>query len=307
MLHGHEWFSVLVIRAVLSRLAPQDLAGNVVAVSVANPSALLTGSRCVLDDSDEPDLNRAFNGTYEWTSNQLARAIERHLFPPAHALIDYHAGTWGSTMAAVSFAIDHTDRSVSERSRGMALAAGFPVVHEVALFAGQRSLRTSLGCAGERHHVPGIVLEIGGLGFGEPQENAWVQANVESTIGVMSYLRMIDGPARFLDRYLFIRDYWRVAPRAGGYLEALIGLDRQFTDVEKGELLARVVDPATFEIVDEVRTPGHGVLFYSCRSHMVRPGAWAFGVANLEAGKAHWIDHRRAAAGLWRADRLAVE
>jgi hypothetical protein len=79
-----------------------------------------------------------------------------------------------------------------------------------------------------------------------------------------------------------------VSPRVGGYLEPVIGLDRQFTEFAPGELMARVVSPFTFEIVDELKSPGRGTLFYSCRSNMARPGAWAFGVADME--KSAWVD-----------------
>jgi hypothetical protein len=41
--------------------------------------------------------------------------------------------------------------------------------------------------------------------------------------------------------------------------------------------------------VDEVRSPGHGTIFYACRAHMVRPGGWAFGVANREDGRTGWV------------------
>jgi hypothetical protein len=48
------------------------------------------------------------------------------------------------------------------------------------------------------------------------------------------------------------------------------------------------VSPLTFEIVDELKSPGRGTLFYSCRSSMARPGGWAFGVADME--KSAWVD-----------------
>ena len=116
-----------------------------------------------------------------------------------------------------------------------------------------------------------------------------MEQNIEDTLGVIRHLGMIDGAPPVLDRYLEVHDYWRVGPRAGGYLEPLVGLDRQFTDVTKDELLARVSDPRTFEIVDEVRSPGHGTIFYACRAHMVRPGGWAFGVANHDDGRTGWV------------------
>jgi predicted deacylase len=112
----------------------------------------------------------------------------------------------------------------------------------------------------------------------------------------MKHLGMIEGAPPRRQRCLEIRDYWRVSPRAGGYLEPAVGLDRQFTETAPGEILGRVTSPVTFELLDELRSPGRGVIFYMCRSHMVRPGGWAFGVAPLEgspgspSGAACWFE-----------------
>jgi len=136
--------------------------------------------------------------------------------------------------------------------------------------------------------VPGIVAEVGGLGFGEAQERAWLEQNVTGTRGVMQHLGMIDGDAPRLPRYLEVHDYWRVGPKAGGYLEPVVGLERQFTEVAKGEVLATVRHAMTFELLEEVRSPGRGIIFYACRSQMVRPGGWGFGVASLEDPRTKW-------------------
>ena len=288
MLHGNEWFSVLILRELVERLVPDNLSGNVIAVPVANAAAFLTGTRVIVDDSDEPDANRTFGGIYEWMTNQITRVIERELFTKATHLVDYHVSDWGSTMADVSFIEDLTDASVSEAARQMALAYGVPAMHALRVHTGLRGGRTSTGFAGERYRIPGIVAGLGGLGFGEPQEKLWLEQNVRGTLGVMQHLGMIAGEPERANRVLRVGDYWRVSPRVGGYLEPAIGLDRQFGPIAKNELLGKVVSPFTFETIDELRSPGEGTLFYACRSYMVRPGAWAFGVADME--KSEWID-----------------
>jgi uncharacterized protein len=288
MLHGNEWFSVLILRELLSRLDPNELAGNVLAVPVANAAAFVTGTRVIVDDSDEPDCNRTFGGVYDWITNQITRTIERELFTRSTHLIDYHVSDWGSTMADVSYTEDFTDPGVSDRSREMALAFGFPVMHALRIHTGLRGPRTSVGFAGEQYKIPGIVAEVGGLGFGERQEKEWLERNVRGTIGVMQHLSMTAGAPARVKRVLRVGDYWRVSPRVGGYLESVVGLDRQFTEFTKDELMARVVSPFTLEVVDELRSPGRGTLFYSCRSYMARPGAWSFGVADME--KSEWLD-----------------
>jgi predicted deacylase len=288
MLHGNEWFSAIVLRELLRGLAPDELSGNVIAVPVANPPAMLTATRCIQDNADEPDANRTFGGPYAWLSNQIARTVADVFMAPSDAIIDYHVGDWGATMADVSYVTDYTNGEVAARSQRMALAYGFPIVHALTIFTGLRGARTSLGHAGERYGIPGIVAEIGGLGFGEPHETRWLQANIDGTRGVMQELGMLTGSPRRLERYLHFHDYWRVGPTVGGYLEPVAGLDRQLQEVAAGEVLARVSDPSTFETLEEIRSPGRGVIFYACRAHMVRPGGWAYGVARLDDARTAW-------------------
>jgi predicted deacylase len=289
MLHGNEWFSAVVLRELLAVLDPAALRGNVIAIPVANAPALATATRCIQDNADEPDANRAFGGPYQWLSNQITRVLSEQFMAKADAIIDYHVGDWGATMADVSYVTDYRDPEVAAKSRAMALAYGFPVVHALTIYSGLRGARTSLGHAGERYGIPGIVAEVGGLGWGEPQERRWIQQNVDGTLGVMCLLGMIDGAAAPPARYLHFHEYFRVGPSVGGYLEPVGGLDRQFTEVAKDEVLARVHHAMTFELLEEVRSPGRGVIFYACRSQMVRPGGWAFGVASLEDPRTEWM------------------
>jgi predicted deacylase len=288
MLHGNEWFSAVVLRELLNQVEPATLRGNVVAIPVANATAMATATRCIQDNADEPDANRTFGGPYQWLSNQITRVLSDEFLATSDAVIDYHVGDWGATMADVSYVTDYSNPDVAERSKAMALAYGFPVVHALTIFSGLRGARTSLGHAGEKYGIPGIVAEVGGLGWGEPQERRWIQANVDGTLGVMRQLGMIDGPVTRPSRYLHFYDYFRVGPSAGGYLEPVVGLDRQFTEVAKGEVLATVCHAMTFELLEEVRSPGRGIIFYACRSQMVRPGGWGFGVASLEDPRTRW-------------------
>lgn len=288
MLHGNEWFSVLILREIVQRLDPDALSGNVVAIPVVNTAAFVTGTRCIVDDSDEPDGNRTFGGIYDWMTNQISRILEREFFSISSHLIDYHVSDWGSTMADVSYIEDFTDPDISARSREMALAYNFPVMHALKIHSGLRGPRTSSGFAGEQYKIPSIVAGVGGLGFGEAQEKTWLEQNVSGTFGVMKQIGMLAGEPERAARVLRVGDYWRVSPRVGGYLEPAIGLERQFTEIAKDELMGTVTSARTFEVLDELRSPGLGTLFYACRSYMVRPGAWAFGVADME--RSEWIE-----------------
>jgi hypothetical protein len=289
MLHGEEWFSVLIIRELIKRLNLEELRGNIIAVPVANTSAFNTGTRCLMDNSDEPDANRAFNGKYQWLSNQVTRVIESELFSISDFLIDYHIGSWGASMADIGYGSDYENKNMTEISKGMAVSYGFPMIHAMKMFRGTHSDRTSMGCAGTKYKIPGIVPEIGGLGFGEDIEKDWLSQNIKGITGNLKYLNMLDGEPDLCSEYLFINDYWRTSPKNAGFIETKIGLDRQFTAIKKNEHLADVIDPETFEIIEEIKSPGEGVLFYTCRDYMSRPGGWTFGIANMENENSRWI------------------
>ncbi len=288
MLHGNEWLSVLVLRALLDSIPVEQLAGNVIAIPVANPCATLTGTRCILDNSDEPDANRAFGGEFAWLSNQITDVIASEFLAHADLLIDYHVGDWGCAMADVGYPGDCRDPVVGAKSRDMALAFGFPVIHVIRVNKGFPGPRSSVGYASETMGIPGIIPEIGGLGFGAEQEGRWVERNVEGTLSVMRALGMLPGTPTYCSKYLIVGDRWRVSPRVGGYLEPALGLEAQFSQVEKGQIMGKVISATTFEEVDVLRSPGRGIVFYMCRPYLVRPGGWAFGVASLENGSSYW-------------------
>ena len=177
MLHGEEWFSTLIIRELVKRLDLNELNGNVIAIPVANTSAFNSGTRCVMDNSDEPDANRSFGGKYKWLTNQITKVIEKEFMEISDYLIDYHIGGWGNTMADIGYGCDYEDEKMTEISKGMALSYQFPMIHAMTLFKGTFSDRTSVGNAGVHHKIPGIVPEIGGLGFGKAIEDKWLEEN----------------------------------------------------------------------------------------------------------------------------------
>jgi predicted deacylase len=286
MLHGEEWFSAVIFKELLNRIDPLKLKGNVIAIPVSNPTAFLTGSRCVLDNSDEPDGNRSFGSKFQWITSQMTNALEENFIKISDYLVDYHIGSWGSTMADAMFCEGYSDSKLTEVSKYMALAFCNPVLHVMSVADGPR---TSMGFSGLKYGIPGIVAELGGLGFGMKQERQWLEENVAGTLNIMKYLKMIEGEPKFLDKYFMTGDYWRLSPTKGGYLEPTVGLERQFTEVQKGELLARVISPTTLEVIEELRSPGRGLIFYTCRSSMIRPGGWGFGIANMENDKSFWI------------------
>jgi hypothetical protein len=57
-------------------------------------------------------------------------------------------------------------------------------------------------------------------------------------------------------------------------------------------VLGTVESPHTFERLEELTAPVDGVLFGVARDYMVRPGDWAYFVAESKRDDSLWIDRK---------------
>jgi predicted deacylase len=274
-LHGDEWLSVEILRRVLDRVDHQVLRGALLAVPVANPAAFAVSKRIIPDDSDMPDLNRAFGSPWNWMSEQIGRKLADEIFTRSDVLLDFHTLGWGSAFGVVIIGNDSSDEAMNRRTDELARAFGYPMIH-----AGPRDLRTATGYASAMG-VVGLAVEIGGAGFGLEYENRWVEENVACTLNLLRYLEMLPGDVQKPARYYYWGRRWRVSPSRGGYLHSLVEPDRLLGGVAAGELLGEVRSPFTLNVIEELRAPADGLLYCIARSYPVRPGSWAFGVAEM--------------------------
>lgn len=282
-LHGAEWHTIDVLAEVHRRLDPGRLHGNVLILPVANPPAFGSLTRDTPGASDVADLNRVFPGGKGWTSLQMAKAITESVLAVSNFLVDLHSGPWGAAMENVGFAVDHSNPEVVERGREMALAYGVYTVREmltVTAFPGPRSIA---GYAGEVLGIPSLGVCVGGSGFDQAYEERWLDLNVR---GILSVLRQVgicpEAEDRHLPEYLFSRGRgFIVNPQRSGLLEPLVSASQMNRQLPGGTLLARVLNPYTFEVSEELTLPNDGVLFGVPRHYPVRPGEWAYFAMDL--------------------------
>ncbi len=289
-LHGSEFLTIEMIRRVVASLDPEELAGTVLAVPVGNPVALQSLTRNTRDESDSPDLNRAFPGGFTWITDQIAAAITENVLKNADYLMDFHMGLWGSVMGAVMYGTDF-DPEVVAKSRDMAFAFGYPCVQSGKLASSFPGPRSSCGYGGKVLNIPNLAVEIGGAGFDKALEESWLRMNLDGIRNVMVQAGMLAGELTLPERYLVWEKRWRVNPRMGGYLVPGIAPQDLMREVKKGEVLGRVISPYTFELLEELTSPGDGVVFFTCRDYPVRPGDWAYGVIDAHDENTKWVDN----------------
>ena len=297
-LHGCEWLTVEAIRRLVQKTKPNDLAGTLVAVSVGNPVAF--GNylrRSTPDDSDNMDLNRVFPGSSPHgsplcISEQLGAKLTEEVLARSDYLIDFHSGIWGPTWDYVAIGIDFPKAEVVKKCEEMGKAFGRPYIVQnkmMGVFPGPKSAAGYFsGVLGK----PSIMPSIGGAGFGEALEEKWINSNITGVENVMKHLKMLKGEPNVPQKYLFVRNPLGIRPSIGGILIPKISADLAMQKVTKGELLGQVISPYSFEVLEELRSPVTGLVLGSTRMYPVRPGDWAFYIADLDDPNTRWVPAR---------------
>ena len=287
MLHGDEWSMLQTLAELLTRLDPGAVRGTLLVVGIGNPYAFRQLRRLSHEtlEFDSGDLNRAFPGDATWPTRRIAELITREVLQKSTHLIDFHPGPFGSAWMQVIYARD-LPGDLATQAEQMARAFGVRCISRSVL-GGIPGPRSASGYAAMQLGVPGILAEVGGIGFGEPLETEWREQNIRGVLGVMRHLGMLDSPSptppsaapgqRFVS---FTRD-WIVRPTTSGLLIPAIGAERLGTEIAEGDLLGRIVSPATFDELEVLRAPSRGVLFCVPRSYPVQPHNYAFGAADL--------------------------
>ncbi|MCV0384682.1 MAG: succinylglutamate desuccinylase/aspartoacylase family protein [Erythrobacter sp.] len=288
-LHGGEWFSIEALRRITGMLDPEGLRGTVLVIPVANPLAFGLGTRDTPGNSDSPDMNRAFGGRHTWSTDQLANAVAANAIDRSDCLLDFHMGPWGSAFQDVLIGADFPD-AVAEKTERLAIAFGSPVIRRADIVKGFPGPRSSIGYAGGVRGIPAMGVEVGGAGFSPRLEETWWDATVNGVLAVLGAMDMIDdAPDTRPARQLIYRTSHRVNPRNGGFLRSRFGGEHLGDHVSAGTLLGEVLSPYSNEVIEELRAPADGLLFYVARDYPVEPGGWAYGLASVADG-ARWIE-----------------
>ena len=302
-LHGSQWFPVEVVRRAVESVDVSSLRGTLLAVPVGNPMAFERSTRLTPDDSDLPDLNRVFPGGGPWVAEQTAAVLTKELLPHAENLIDFHSNPWGSITAAVDFIPDLEDAALARKVREMVVAFGYPSIRAMPAAHGLPGPRSIYAYGAATFGIASIAPVLGGSGFAPAFEESVIAAMVQGVRNVMAHLGMIDGAPRLPKKYFhFVDRGHRIVPRNGGLLEPYFGPEALFTEVKAGTVLARVISPHSFEALEELRAPVDGMIFGVARAYPLRPGDWAYFLADTAKAGSQWIDGTGTVADV--ADRL---
>lgn len=198
------------------------------------------------------------------------------------ALLDMHCGGNGGRLQARADFDASLPQPVYDKSLAMCRAFGAPFVH-----ANNLAGTASRYCNGRG--MPTANPEAGGVYLGPDAEAKYTADTVAGFRRILASLGMIDEASTPPRQLLFqVKSRFEANPSVGGYLRSQFekpsDLGRR---IEKGETLGEIVDMHTLEVIEELRAPVTGYLFFSRYSGALDAGTKAFALA--EEATSTWL------------------
>ncbi len=257
-IHGDEVNGVEVVRRLVLGIDVEQLAGAVIAVPIANPSAFLRGSRYLLD---RRDLNRYFPGRPEGSSaSRIAHRFFEGVVRQCDGLIDLHTGSFKRTNL-------HQLRADLSHEPTASLAASYGA-RVVVNSAGRRG---TLRRAARDIDVAAITVEAGFPGLFDEEQVAKALDGIAHLLSARGMSLAPEMRAPRPETTAYLRTRW-VRGDQGGILVSKIRLGDH---VEKGQVLGTISDPLSDE-VDSIEAPLAGRVIGMALDQLVMPGFAAY-------------------------------
>lgn len=282
--HGDEFAATIAIRAFIAGLDTAKLRGRIVVVSVANPLATAGFGRQTPEQHGRTDLHEVYPGNARGNATQMiAATIAEHVLHHVDALIDFHSGGSGGRLQA---RVDYNTKTADDLKKtnlALARAFGAPFVHENEFAGAAAHYLNGRG-------IPAVNPEVGGAYLGPHATGYYAKMMVEGLAGMTRHLGMIEGAAKPLKQLHFdLKARREIRPKQSGYLVSFYEQPEDLCQLIKGGTkLGEVVDPYSYQVLEELVAPFDGYLFFSRYSGLVGGGTQAFALA--EAAKSRWLD-----------------
>ncbi|WP_329179427.1 succinylglutamate desuccinylase/aspartoacylase family protein [Streptomyces sp. NBC_01477] len=264
-IHGDEAMGPEEVRRLVTSVDPAELSGTIIAVPVANPYAYDAMSR--FTPHDGLNLNRIFPGDRKGSVTEQLAAVLAEIITGADHFIDFHSSGLYST---VEYAY------VMDDGRDMATGFGSPLLYHHAPYEG------SSNAWAITNGISSTVCELGG---GGQLTDAFLDKAVSRGRNMLKAIGMLDGepeppaaPQKVLTELVILR------PTQGGAIISDYAPDRLGEVVKGGTVLGRVVDPYTFEVIEELVAPFESSVLVLTREGYTRttPGDYGFMVGNAD-------------------------
>lgn len=268
--HGREINGTEVLRRLHDRLVSTELAGEVIAVPVADPLTFdrVSYTTPEIIDSVNANMNRAWPGDSDGTIHERMAATLWSEAREADAIVDLHTGS-PVMMTHVVF------MKGNEESRALAEAFGTDLL--LAERAGeeadeewdQRNFDGKLRVAATRAGVPSITPE---LAYSKQIVESAVEAGIEGTLNVFRAWGVLSGEPEPTGKRRLARNHLgRVTADDSGLFRADPDLELG-DEIEAGAHLGTLYDPTSYEVLQEAVADRDGILYALTKEATVTGG-----------------------------------
>ncbi|WP_122088027.1 succinylglutamate desuccinylase/aspartoacylase family protein [Halalkalicoccus subterraneus] len=268
--HGREVNGVEVLRRVHDRLATVGLAGEVIAVPVADPLTFDRVSYTTPEvlDSVNANMNRSWPGDSDGTLHERMAATLWSEAREADAIVDLHTGS-PDMLTHVVF------MKGNEESRALAAAFGSDLL--LAERAGEeaneewdrRGFDGKLRVAATRAGIPSITPE---LAHNKQLVESAVEAGVEGTLNVLHDRGVLSGEPEPAGKRRLARNHLgRVTADDSGLFRADPDLELG-AEITAGTHMGTVYDPTSYEVLQEAVADRDGILYALTKEATVTGG-----------------------------------
>ncbi len=125
--------------------------------------------------------------------------------------------------------------------------------------------------------IPAVTIELGG---GLIDQTPYIERGVRGVLNMLRVLTVIDERPAAPSAQIVVDRITTIRPHHGGFLEtAALGLGEH---MEEGEVLGRIINPYTFEVLEEIHNPvAGGVMILShLTRNLVQPGDYGYMVGS---------------------------
>lgn len=267
VVHGDELIGTEVIRRLLDILKNEDIRGTIKFMPVGNPLAFEDVQRNT--PIDRVNLNRIFPGNENGTLTEiLAYKMTNEFLKDLDVYIDLHSGGRDPIVDYVYILNDE------EMSR----AFGSTVLYRPSVkYEGTTSTVTAdMG-------IPSVTIEVGG----GPNTEYYIQKGVNGVLNILRQKKVIKGEAAPRPKQTVVTHIENVNPHHGGLCVPCFDFDSMNTIIEGRQVLARVYNPMTLELLEEVKAPYEKNLVILMRGSLTRvnSGDYCFMIGELSTAE----------------------
>jgi len=268
--HGREINGAEVLRRFHERLDPEDLAGRIVAVPVADPLTFdhVTYTTPEALDSVNPNMNRVWPGDSEGTLHERMAAELWRYAETADAVVDLHTASPNSLTHVVFMEGNEDSRALAE-AFGTDLLLAEQADEEAGEAWHKRGFGGKFRVAATNAGIPSICPE---LAHNKQIVESAVETGVVGTFNVLRELDMLDAdPEPNGEGFLGRNHLGRVQAADSGLFRIDPGREIGQED-EAGEHVGTLYDPTSYDVLQEAETDRAGIIYDLARESTVKAG-----------------------------------